>query len=87
MKLKNLREWLKIVPEEYDDCQLVFRDIISIEGTDELLAGDDPITSATVDIGSREICFYNRESYEMIKDLPIDGMAETLEPQEPPKES
>jgi len=82
MKLKNLREWLKIVPEEYDDCQLVFRDIIAIPDSEDLMAGDDPITSATVDVGSREICFYNRKSYELIKDLPDgDDVAETLEPE------
>lgn len=66
MILKDLREWLKIVPEEYDDCQLVYREIIPIPDSEDLMAGDDPITSATVDVGSREICFYNQKSYEHI---------------------
>ena len=81
MKLKDLREWLKVVPEEYDDCQLVFRDILKVNGTDQLLAGDDPITSATIDTSSREACFYNQQSYDLIKDIDPDAdIAETLEP-------
>jgi hypothetical protein len=81
MKLKDLREWLKVVPPEYDDCQLVFRDIIPMQGTDQLLAGDDPITSATIDVSSREACFYNQQSYDLIKDIDPDAdIAETLEP-------
>ena len=69
MKLKDLREWLKIVPEEYDDCQLVFREIMKMDvDLPDLLAGDDPITAATIDVESREVCFYNSESYKLTLD-------------------
>jgi len=66
MNLKDLREWLEIIPPEYDDCQLVFREIIEmdVETPEFLVAGDDPITAATIDIESREACFYNAESYK-----------------------
>ncbi len=69
MKVKDLREWLKIVPEEYDDCELMFRTITPIPDSDELMAGDDPIVGASIDISSREACLYNRESQEIINNI------------------
>lgn len=70
MTLKDLREWLKVVPEEYDDCQLVFREVMALDDDlpEQLIAGDDPITAATIDVGEREACFYNAESYKLTLD-------------------
>ena len=67
MKIKDLREWLKIVPEEYDDCVLTNRDIQEIVDDDEnLMAGDDPIVSCSIDTGTREACFYNQKSQNLL---------------------
>ena len=70
MKLKDLREWLEMIPAEYDDCQLVFREIIEmdVETPEFLVAVDDPITAATIDTESRAACFYNSESYKLTLD-------------------
>jgi hypothetical protein len=72
IKVKDLREWLKIVPEEYDDCQVVYREIMpatSSDNTDEMMAIDTPITAATIDTSEREACFYDEKSYQLTQKI------------------
>jgi len=67
MTIKDVREWLKEVPVEFDDCVMVTREIQEIEDDDEnLMAGDDPIVGCSIDIGTREACFYNQKSQTIL---------------------
>ncbi|RPI84281.1 MAG: hypothetical protein EHM34_03895 [Nitrosopumilales archaeon] len=69
--IKDLREWLKIVPEDYDDCQVIFREIMKMDDDDpQLIAGDDPIVGLSIDVETREACFYNKESQDIIDKIP-----------------
>ena len=69
LKVKDLRDWLKVVPEEYDDCQVVYRTIMpATDNTDELMALDEIITGASIDVGEREACFFNETSYQLSHD-------------------
>ena len=66
LKVKDLREWLKVVPEEYDDCQVVYRTIMpATDNSDQLMALDEIITGASIDADEREACFFNEESYRL----------------------
>lgn len=67
MTVKDLKEWIKMLPEELDDCQLVFREIMQMDDDDPThVAGDDPIVSCSIDMSTRELCFYNCESQKLI---------------------
>jgi len=63
MVLKDLKNWVNSIPEDYDEYNLVYRKIF--EKDEQLIAHDISITSGTVDTGTKEICLYEQKSYEL----------------------
>jgi hypothetical protein len=66
MKIKDLREWLDIVPQELDEHDLVFRKIIPGDA-ENWLASDKPIIACGIDEGTNEAYFCDEASAEVIK--------------------
>jgi hypothetical protein len=66
MNIKNLREWINALPEEYDEHELVFRKIIPSD-EENWLAHDKPIAACGIDEGSSEAYFCDEVSNEVMK--------------------
>ena len=66
MRVKHLREWINSLPQEIDEHDLVFRKIKPIEGTENLIAEDHPISASGIDDGTNEAFFCNEESYMLM---------------------
>ncbi len=66
MKIKDLREWLDLLPHELDEYNLVFRKIIPSD-VENVLAHDKPIVACGIDKENNEAYFCNEESAKVIR--------------------
>ena len=67
MKIKDLKTWLKTLPPELDECDMVFRKIKIIPGDEKNWAAHDkPITTCGIDIGNNEAYFCDDNSHVII---------------------
>ena len=67
MKVKHLREWLGMLPDKYDESELVFRTITNGEG-DYILAQDIPLSACGIDDETKEAYFCDYESHKIINE-------------------
>ena len=65
MNIKDLRDWLKELPTEFDDFDLVFRKIVPLD-KDNWSAYDKTIASCGVDSGNNEVYFCDEDSHNNI---------------------
>lgn len=68
MKLTHLKSWVNSLPEEFDDFDMVFREL-KILDVEYIAKVDTPIVATTVDNETKEICFYDRESITIFDEL------------------
>jgi hypothetical protein len=78
MKIKHLREWLTILPQELDEYNLVFRKIIS-ENTKNWLVRDKTITTCGIDEGNNEAYFCDESSREVMKNSVVEVFSPIIE--------
>jgi len=81
MTIGDLRGWLKALPANFDDMNLVFRKYDGLETSEEdkekdekensdyYYALDAPIVSGFIDEESRECCFLDEKSRVFIVDM------------------
>ena len=69
MKIKHLREWLRTLPAELDEHELVFRDIKMSEASDHVLAKDIPIAACGIDEGNKEAYFTDSDSSAVLSSM------------------
>lgn len=66
MNKKELQNWINNLPEEFDDMNIVFRNL-TVGDDENWLALDKQIVSAGIDIGNRELYFCDNESSKLIE--------------------
>ena len=82
MQVKNLKEWVATLPVEYDECFLVFREIMPNEDDiDSVMAKDINISACGIDVENGEAYFCDQKSY-----LTLQGIAAEETPEETPEE-
>ena len=67
MKIKHLREWLGMLPDNFNDSELVFRTITKGEG-EYLLAQDIPLSACGIDEDTKEAYFCDIDSHKIINE-------------------
>jgi len=56
MKIKQLREWVNTIPQEFDETDLVFRKIMP-KDSENWLAKDKSIAACGIDAGNNKAYF------------------------------
>jgi len=69
MKIKHLREWLESLPHEYDDYDMVFRNVIESQAAENWLVHDNPIDACSIDKETAEAYFCDDESCQLLLDI------------------
>lgn len=70
MDKKELKEWVNNLPEDFDNYQLVFRNIYLPENDNDIwFAKDTPIISLDVDENTQEICLFDNKSANLIEEI------------------
>jgi len=65
MKVKHLREWLGMLPDNFNEHEVVFRTISNGEG-EYLIAQDIPISASGIDEETNEAYFCDNESHKIL---------------------
>ena len=71
MKLKDLKEFLTEIPDQFDDYELVNGEYGLLDATDEnsaVFRADKPIITMYVDIQTQEVCFLH-QTQEVIDEI------------------
>ena len=66
MTINDLKKWIDILPIEYGECELVFRDIKPCD-SENWLGADIPISACGIDTGTKEAYFCDEKSYQVIQ--------------------
>lgn len=67
MRIKHLRQWLEILPSEYDENEIVFRDFKEVKDSDDVCyALDIPIAACGIDKGNGEMFLCDEKSSKII---------------------
>jgi hypothetical protein len=69
MKVKNIREWVNSLPEEFDEYNMVYRKINKSEDDGNIYVFDMPIVSASVDEENKEMCVSDDDTTKLIHEL------------------
>jgi len=69
MRLKNLREWVNTLPEELDEHDLVYREIVWEKK--DLVLKDYPISFASIDKRNKEAFLSTDDSYQSLMRLDV----------------
>lgn len=65
--IKEYREWINSLPTEFDECNLVYREIASFAG-DKYAAKDTPIMAIGIDDENMEAYLCNDKSAKILKE-------------------
>lgn len=65
--IKEYREWINSIPSDFDDCQMVFREIEKLD-EDNLIAKDRPIVAVGIDDGTKEAYLCDGDSAKILNE-------------------
>lgn len=65
MTIKNVREWLEMVPIEFDEFQLVFREFKDFKDSENYMAKDTPIVTLSIDEENQEACMFSQKGHDL----------------------
>jgi len=65
MKIRDLKKWLKTLPKELNDHDLVFRKFITGD-SENWMVKDSPITACGIDVGNNEAYFCDEKSHQVM---------------------
>lgn len=68
MKIKHLKKWLEGISAEFDDHELVFREVVCENDNDGyMIAKDNPVHACGVDEDNDEVYFCDIETHHIIE--------------------
>jgi len=80
MNRKQTIEWLQSMPEEFDEFELIFREVKKDpENEKQLICHDTPIVAGSVDKETKEICLFELDSYHVMEDFEKQAKEEQKE--------
>jgi hypothetical protein len=68
MTIKDYKQFLNSLPEEFDDFEITHREYTTIDG-DSLNAQEVPVYSVHVDESQKKACNMHQKSYELYQEF------------------
>lgn len=69
MKIKDLKKYFNELPDKYDDCEVVYRDYMTIN--ERLYSQDTEIVTIFIDDNTKELCMLCENSRKTLDEHKI----------------